>query len=119
MIVQANFQRKELGSGLYFLYLLNIQGFTFNYKRVYRVYIGSQAKNLRIKPKKRIKRFLFERLRIPRSSNQRRFMDFMYDQLADERSFCLLTLINEFNRERLGIEKDFSLLAECVIRSLN
>src|SRR5690606_33363554 len=45
-------------------------------------------------------------------------MDFMHDQLADGRSFRLLNVIDDFNRERLGIEVDLSLPAERVIRSL-
>ena len=40
-------------------------------------------------------------------------------QLSDGRSFRLLNVINDFNREALGIEIDFSLPSERVIRSLN
>ena len=43
-------------------------------------------------------------------------MDFMHDQLADGRSFRLFNVIDDFNREGLGIEVDFSLPAERVIR---
>lgn len=46
-------------------------------------------------------------------------MDFMADQLADGRSFRTLNVIDDFNREGLGIEVDFSLPAERVVRSLN
>ncbi|MCK0107660.1 integrase core domain-containing protein, partial [Marinobacter sp. S0848L] len=45
-------------------------------------------------------------------------MDFMHDQLNDGRSYRLLNVIDDFNREGLGIEVDFSLPAERVIRSL-
>ena len=37
----------------------------------------------------------------------------------DGRAFRLLNVLDDFNREGLGIEVDFSLLAERVIRSLN
>lgn len=47
-----------------------------------------------------------------------RSMDFMQDQLADGRSIRFFNVINDFNRERLGIEVDFSLPSERVIRSL-
>ena len=45
-------------------------------------------------------------------------MDFMHDQLSDGRSFRLFNVIDDFNREGLGIEVDFSLPAARVIRSL-
>ncbi len=43
----------------------------------------------------------------------------MADRLEDGRAFRLLNVLDEFNREGLGIEVDFSLPAERVIRSLN
>lgn len=46
-------------------------------------------------------------------------MDFMQDQLADGRSFRTLNVLDDFNREGLGIEVDFSLPAERVVRTLN
>lgn len=46
-------------------------------------------------------------------------MDFMADRLGDGRAFRLLNVLDDFNREGLGIEVDFSLPAERVIRSLN
>ena len=45
-------------------------------------------------------------------------MDFMADQLADGRSFRTLNLLDDFNREGLAIEVDFSLPAERVVRTL-
>ena len=46
-------------------------------------------------------------------------MDFMHDQLADGRSIWLFNVIDDFNREGLGIEVSFSLPSEFVIRSLD
>ena len=45
-------------------------------------------------------------------------MDFMHDQLRDGRTIRLLNVIDDFNREGLGIEIDFSLPAERVVRTL-
>ena len=45
-------------------------------------------------------------------------MDFMADRLEDMRAFRLLNVVDDFNREGLGIEVDFSLPAERVTRSL-
>ena len=46
-------------------------------------------------------------------------MDFMADQLADSRSIQTLNVLDDFNREGLCIDVDFSLPAERVVRSLN
>jgi len=42
-------------------------------------------------------------------------MDFMHDQLEVGRTFKLFNVIDDFNREALGIELDFSLPSERVI----
>ena len=44
---------------------------------------------------------------------------FMADRLGDGRQFRLLNVLDDFNREGLGIEVDFALPAERVIRSLD
>lgn len=56
---------------------------------------------------------------VPEHSNRTWSMDFMADQLADGRSFRTYNVIDDFNREGLGIEVDFSLPAERIIRPLN
>ena len=43
----------------------------------------------------------------------------MHDQLGDGRSFRLFNILDDCNREGLGIEVDFSIPAEWVIRMLN
>ena len=43
----------------------------------------------------------------------------MADRLGEGRAFRLLNVLDDFNREGLGIEVDFSVPAERVIRSLN
>ena len=43
----------------------------------------------------------------------------MHDQLGDSRSYRLLNVIDDYNREALDIEVDFSLPSERVIRTLN
>ncbi len=45
-------------------------------------------------------------------------MDFMHDQLEDGRSFRLFNVIDDFNRQALGIEIDFSMPSKRVIRTL-
>jgi len=105
------------GFGLCFLYLRNVKGFGWNHKRVYRIYRELEL-NLRIKPRKRLVRQVPAPLTVPERINQTWSMDFMHDQLADGRSIRVLNVIDDFNREALGIEVDFSLPAERVVRIL-
>ena len=46
-------------------------------------------------------------------------MDFMHDQLGDGRSFRVFNVLDDHNREALGMEVDFSLPAERVVRALD
>lgn len=110
--------KRNWGFGLCFLYLRNVKGFGWNHKRVYRIYKELEL-NLRIKPRKRLVREVPEALAVPEGSNQIWSMDFMHDQLQNGRSFRLFNVIDDFNREALGIEVDFSLPSERVIRALN
>ena len=110
--------KRSWGFGLCFLYLRNVQGYGWNHKRVYRIYCELEL-NLRIKPKKRLKRDKPEPLAVPDVPNDTWSMDFMADQLADGRSIRTLNVLDDFNREGLCIEVDFSLPAERVVRSLN
>lgn len=105
------------GFGLCFLYLRNVKGFGWNHKRVYRIYRELEL-NLRIKPKKRLVREKPEPLAVPSRPNETWSMDFMSDQLADGRSFRTLNVLDDFNREGLGIEVDISLPALRVVRTL-
>jgi len=59
-----------------------------------------------------------EVLTVPQATNQVWSMDFMHDQLQDGRTFRLLNVIDDYSREALGIEIDFSLPSEHVIREL-
>lgn len=108
---------RNWGFGLCFLYLRNVKGYGWNHKRVYRIYRELEL-NLRIKPRKRRKRDKPEQLAVPEIVNQVWSMDFMHDQLQDGRCIRLLNVMDDFNREGLGIEIDFSLPSERVIRAL-
>ena len=46
-------------------------------------------------------------------------MDFMHDSLSDRRSYRLFNVIDDHNREALGMEIDLSLPTQRVIRSLD
>ena len=109
---------RNWGFGLCFLYLRNVKGFGWNHKRVYRIYKMLEL-NLRIKPRRRLVRQVPEPLLVPNAINEVWSMDFMHDQLSDGRCFRLLNVIGDHNRESLGIEIDFSLPSERVVRALN
>ena len=109
--------KRNWGFGLCFLYLRNVKGFGWNHKRIYRIYKELEL-NLRIKPRKRLVREVPEALAVPAATNQIWSMDFMHDQLQNGRSFRLFNVIDDFNREALGMEVDFSLPSERVIRAL-
>jgi len=117
-LIRLTHNQRNWGFGLCFLYLRNVKGFRWNHKRVYRIYRELEL-NLRIKPKKRLKREKPEPLEVPAKLNQTWSMDFMHDQLADGRRYRLFNVIDDCNREGLGIEVDFSLPAERVIRALD
>lgn len=116
-LVRLTDNQRNWGFGLCYLYLRNVKGFPWNHKRVYRIYKELEL-NLRIKPKKRLQREKPEPLMVPAAINQVWSMDFMHDQLGDGRNFRLFNVIDDFNREALGIEGDFSLPSARVIRAL-
>lgn len=105
------------GFGLCYLYLRNVKRFAWNHKRVYRIYRELEL-NLRIKPKRRIKRDKPDALSVPTAANQVWSIDFMSDSLADGRSLRRFNVLDDYNREGLGIEVGLSLPSLRVIRSL-
>jgi putative transposase len=108
---------KQWGFGLCFMYLRNTKGFKWNHKRVYRIYKQLEL-NLRIKPRRRIKRDKPQALSVPLSINQTWSIDFMSDSLDTGRKIRTFNVIDDYNRECLGIEVDHSLPAQRVIKSL-
>ena len=104
-LVRLNHNHVNSGFGLCFLYLRNVKGFRWNHKRIYRIYLEFEL-NLRIKPRKLLVREKPQPLAAP---------DAMHNQLSDGSNYQLLNVIDDFNREGLGIEVDLSLPAEDVI----
>lgn len=110
-------QGRRWGFGLCFLYLRNVKGYRWNHKRVYRIYCELEL-NLRIKPRRRLKRDKPDSLSVPTAINQVWSMDFTSDSLADGRSFRTFNVLDDYNREGLAIEADLSLPSSRVIRAL-
>ena len=116
-LVKLTDNHRSWGFGLCYLYLRNVKGFHSNHKRVYRIYKELEL-NLRIKPRKRLVGEKPEVLTVPQAINRVWAMDFKHDQLEDGRTFRLFNVIDDFNREAIGMEVDFSLPSERVIREL-
>lgn len=116
-LLRLNVTYKRWGFGLCFLYLRNIKGYGWNHKRVYRIYRELEL-NLRIKPKRRVKRDKPKALSVPDAIHHVWSMKFMSDTLMDGRSIRTVNVIDDFNHEGLGIDVDLSWPALRVIRSL-
>lgn len=118
LLLRLTTLNRTWGFKLCFLYLRNVKGYPYNHKRVYRIYRELEL-NMRIKPKRRLKRDVPDALAVPRKKNVMWSMDFMHDSLANGRSFRTFNVLDDYNREGLGIEVDLSLPAGRVIRALD
>jgi putative transposase len=116
-LLRLTLANKQWGFGLCFLFLRNVKRFSWNHKRVYRIYLALEL-NLRIKPRKRLKRDKPDAFSVPVTKNQVWSMDFMSDTLADGRSLRMFKVIDDYNREGLAIDVDLSMPSSRVIRSL-
>lgn len=109
---------KHPGIGFWQCYhRLRGRGFTYNHKRVYRVYT-KLGLNIRRRARKRLPARAKQQLFAPDGPNQVWSLDFMHDSLWDGRCFRLLNIIDDYNRQVLRIETDTSLPALRVIRVL-
>lgn len=96
---------------------LRILGHRWNFKRVYRVYTAMRL-NIRRRARKRLPARIKQALLRPQAPNQSWSIDFMHDTLWDGRTYRLLNVIDDYNRELLAVEVDTSLPAQRVIRVL-
>lgn len=98
-------------------YRLRKQSFTWNHKRVYRVY--KQLKlNIRRRAKKRLPTRVKQPLYQPACINEVWSLDYMSDTLWDGRKFRVLNIMDDCSREVLAAEVDTSLPALRLIRTL-
>ena len=98
-------------------YRLWNKDYTWNHKKIYRVYTEMKL-NIRRRAKKRLPERVKQPLYVPSAPNQVWSIDFMSDGLTDGRRFRLLNIIDDYNRESLAMEVDTSLPCLRVIRVL-
>jgi putative transposase len=98
-------------------YRLWNKGYSWNHKRIYRVYTDMKL-NIRRRAKRRLPDRVKQALMASTAPNQVWSIDFMSDRLVDGRRFRLLNIMDDFNRESLAIEVDTSLRSFRVIRVL-
>lgn len=97
--------------------MLQRSGSSINHKKVYRIYC---EENLQVRKRRKKKERRFRKPLEPATKpNQRWSMDFVSDSLTTSRRFRTLNVIDEFTRECLAIEVDFSLTGQRVARVLD
>lgn len=98
--------------------LLEREGVTLNWKKLYRLY---REEGLTVRKRGGRKRAVGTRapMAIPQGANQRWSLDFVSDALADGRRFRVLCVIDDFSRECLAAVVDTSLSGQRVARELD
>ena len=98
--------------------MLERQGIKLNHKKLYRLY---REERLTVRKRGGRKRALGTRapMVIPQGRNLRWSLDFVADALASGRRFRILTLVDDFTRECLGLVVDTSLTGLRVARELD
>ena len=99
-------------------YRLCNDGAVVNHKRLHRVY-KKLGLPLRRKVKRRVPARVKETLEVPQAFNQTWSIDFVSDVLTNGRKFRSFNVIDDYNREILFIETDYSLKSSRVMWVLN
>lgn len=110
-------QAGEFGDGFWNIYHRLRKDHCWNHKRVYRVY-KMMHYNKRSKLRKRLPARVKEPLEIPCAPCQSWSVDFVSDSLCCGRKFRVANIIDDFNREAVGMEPAMSITSSRLIRIL-
>ena len=97
---------------------LKNEGKPWNHKRVHRVYV-TLGLSKRKKRKKRLAHRIKTPLETPSTPNHTWSVDFVSDVLENKKRFRAFNIIDDYNREALHIEIDYSLTSSRVVWVLN
>ena len=95
--------------------MLRREGFVLNHNRIYRV----EGLQLRARRKRGVRYVRGNVVPTVSRPNERWSLDFVHDALSNGRKFRSLTIVDDFTRESIGIEVDFSLTGDRVVRVLS
>lgn len=95
--------------------LMRLSGYTYNHKRVRRIYCELRL-NIKIKPKKRLAPRTKVKLVPPMNSNESWSLDYMSDALICGRRVRTANIIDDFNREGIGILVSHTLPSQKITR---
>jgi putative transposase len=95
--------------------LLQREGIVLNHKRLRRIYRAEQLQ-VRARKKRNVKYVRGISVATATRPNERWSADFVHDTLANGRQIRVMTLIDDYTREALAVEVDFSLPTLRVLR---
>lgn len=101
-----------------YYYRLRKDGVVVNHKRLWRLYRIQRLQVGWRRKKRRLPQRVKQPLLVPAGPNQCWSLDFSSDALTDGRRFRTRNVVEDWNREVLGSEGDFSLPAGRVVRRL-
>ena len=105
----------EFGDGFEKIFQrLRHDGYPWNHKKVYRVYKKIHC-NKRSRLKRRLPKRVKEPLEAPLEPNKTWSMDFVSDKMESGRTFRVLNILDDSNREAVAQEISMSMPAERVI----
>ncbi len=101
-------------------YYLRCNGYTWNHKRVYRVW-KQEALHLRLPPKRAVIRRSYKELLPPERINEGWAMDFVSDWVVgpNEQAFRIINIMDECSRKALWIQAHLSISAKTLIEALD